>query len=288
MADKTRETKKSSSAKVAAPASNESVLAAIAAQGTTLAELVEDLRKSMEGRLDAIDASFATLQNDHHDAEKRMDEMDTAISEVDTRMTAIETTATDLTEWLVELKEENLKLKSRLESIESYSRRLNIRLVGISEGEEQQNPTEFVSKLIPELLGPGSFDKPVKIDRAHRSLRARPPPTANPRVIIAKLHHDRDVRTIFELSRDKGQLRYKGKKVFIFPDYTAEVASKRQAFNKVKKRLTDGGAKCSLRFPAKLQVVHNNKTEVYEKPEDAETYADTAGFPALPPLDNKR
>ena len=66
----------SSAANMAAPVSNETVLAAIDA-----------LRVSIEGRLDAIDASFLALQNEHRASEKRMDAMDIAITEVDTRVT---------------------------------------------------------------------------------------------------------------------------------------------------------------------------------------------------------
>ncbi|MEQ2215370.1 hypothetical protein XENOCAPTIV_000221, partial [Xenoophorus captivus] len=53
-------------------------------------------------------------------------------------------------------------------------------------------------------------------------------------------------------------LLYHGQKVFIFPDYTAEVSAQRQAFNTVRKRVVEAGAKCSLRFPAKLQVSLND------------------------------
>lgn len=158
--------------------------------------------------------------------------------------------------------------------LEGCSRRLNIRLVAIKEGEEKGNPTEFVTRLLPELLGSNNFAKPIKIDRTHRSLRPKPRGNERPRVNIAKLHNDRDLANIFKLSRQQAPLHYNGGRVFIFPDYTAEVSSQRQAFNSVKKRLTDAELKCSLRFPAKLQV---DEVKVFNSPADAETFVRTLG-----------
>lgn len=74
-------------------------------------------------------------------------------------------------------------------------------IVGIKEGEEKGCPTDFVCKLIPELLGQDNFSRPVKIDRAQRSLRPKPQPNERPRIIIAKVHNDWDVIDILRLSR---------------------------------------------------------------------------------------
>ncbi len=53
--------------------------------------------------------------------------------------------------------------------LESRSRRQNIRIVGIKEGAENGEPTEFVTNLMVNLLGEDNFDRPIQIDRAHRS-----------------------------------------------------------------------------------------------------------------------
>uniref|UniRef100_A0AAV2JCN5 Uncharacterized protein n=1 Tax=Knipowitschia caucasica TaxID=637954 RepID=A0AAV2JCN5_KNICA len=53
--------------------------------------------------------------------------------------------------------------------------------------------------------------------------------------------------------------------------YTAEVSSQRQAVNTVKKKLTDAGARCTLRF--QLNVNYNNKVQVLSTPSEAERFA---------------
>lgn len=137
----------------AANTNTDAILAAIASHGIELAKictLVDDLKKSMEGRLDSIEACLSTLQKEHREAEHRLDGMDEALSATDSRITVLEATCKDLST-------ANGLFKAKLNDLEGRSRRLNVRIVGIKEGEENGRPTEFVSWLIPELLGQDNF-----------------------------------------------------------------------------------------------------------------------------------
>lgn len=267
--DSQRDTSKTSSS----AASNDAILAGIASHGAELAKitsLMDALKKSLEGRLDAIEVTLSSLQKKKQETERRVDDFDEALSASDSRITALEVTCS-------ELQVANGLLRAKVNDLEGRSRRLSVRIVGIKEGEEKGSPTDFVSKLIPELLGQDNFSRPVKIDRAHRSLRPKPQPNERPRIIIAKVHNDRDVLDILRLSRQQAPLYYHGKRVSIFPDYTAEVSAQRQAYTSVRKRLTEAGAKCSLRFPAKLHVDYNNTTKMFASPADAERFANSLG-----------
>lgn len=174
-----------------------------------------------------------------------------------------------------ELRSDNRFLRAKVNDLEGRSRRLNLKFVGVKEGAEQGHPTEFVSGLISTLFGQDKFPKPVKVDRAHRSLQPKPTEDERPRPIIAKLHHDRDKDLILRLSRDNAPLHYMGKQVHIFPDYTAEVASKRRAFGSVLKALKEAGVSYSLRFPAKLRVKYKDSISIFDSPEEARKYADS-------------
>ena len=77
--------------------------------------------------------------------------------------------------------------EAKLDDLEARSRRQNIRIIGIKEKDENGRPTEFVTKLFPELQGEEHFDRPVVVDRAHRI--AVPAKDGKPRAIIARLHH---------------------------------------------------------------------------------------------------
>uniref|UniRef100_A0A096M623 Uncharacterized protein n=1 Tax=Poecilia formosa TaxID=48698 RepID=A0A096M623_POEFO len=160
----------------------------------------------------------------------------------------------------------------KLSDLEGRSRRCNIRVLGIKEGEEQGRPTDFISRLLLEVLGKDNFVKPIKIDRVHHSLRPKPQPEARPRAIIAKIHNDRNVANILRLSCLHSPLMYDGARVSIFPDYTAEVVVKRMTCNNVRKKLTEAGAKCTLHYSAKLQVLHNI-VKTFLSPAEAEHFA---------------
>lgn len=197
-------------------AGNDAILAAIAKHGAELSKitsLVDGLKKSVEGRLDA---TLTSLQKKYHESERRFDDLDKAMSANDSRLATLEASCK-------ELQVANTLLKAKVNDLEGRSRRLNVRIVGVKEGDEKGNPTDFVAKLLPELLGHENFSRPIKIDRAHRSLRPKPQPNERPRVIIAKVHNDRDVFDILRLSRQRSPLLYHGDRVSIFPDYTAEV-----------------------------------------------------------------
>ena len=50
-----------------------------------------------------------------------------------------------------ELQVANGLIRAKVNDLEGRSCRLTVRIVGIKEGEEKGSPTDFVSKLIPEL-----------------------------------------------------------------------------------------------------------------------------------------
>ena len=68
------------------------------------------------------------------------------------------------------LASQSIQQQAKLEGLEARSRRQNIRRVGIKEKAEGGRPTEFVTMLLPKLLGDEHFDKSREVDRAHRSL----------------------------------------------------------------------------------------------------------------------
>lgn len=81
-------------------ANTDTILAAIASHGAELSKictLVNDLKKSMEGRLDSIEARLSPLQKEHCEAEHHMDDIDDVLSAADSRITVLETTYKELT-----------------------------------------------------------------------------------------------------------------------------------------------------------------------------------------------
>lgn len=70
-------------------------------------------------------------------------------------------------------------------------------------------------------------------------------------------------------------LEYNGHKVYIFPDYTAEVMEQRRAFSDVMRELRELKVTHSLRFPARLRVQHNGQFKTFTDPVEAAKFVET-------------
>ncbi|KAG9267588.1 hypothetical protein AMEX_G18444, partial [Astyanax mexicanus] len=151
------------------------------------------------------------------------------------------------------------KLKEKNEDLEGRMRRGNIRIVGVDEQPESSSPAA-VSKLLKEAL---RMDRDVKVDRSHRSL-TQWKPGDRPRVIIAKLHYDGDAAEILRRVRDQAPLSYNGKRIAIYPDYTATVAKARASFTSVRKMLRGKqGIRYGLLFPTRLRLTYRNEEKEF-------------------------
>ena len=161
-----------------------------------------------------------------------------------------------------------------MDDLEGRSRHNNIKIIGIPEQEEGGKPTEFIEALIPKLFSKDSFQSPVVIDQAHRTLR--PPPTAGAKAhaIITRIDFYREKELILHLWRER-QLEYKGNKVLIFPDYTPEVMRQRREFTEAQRMLRGLKVEHSLLFPARLRIKRKERFKVFSTPSEAMTFINT-------------
>ncbi|CAL1600503.1 unnamed protein product [Knipowitschia caucasica] len=228
-------------------------------------EMSEKILERLDERFDAFDTKLQSVSSIQADLQNRMVSQEQATSALDERVEVLEAKYEDLSRYASQL-------QTKLLDLEARSRIHNIKIVGIKEDSEKGNPTDFVSKLIPELLGERHFPSPLKVDRAHRSLQPKPAAGDKPRTIMARIHHFQVKELILRLSRTQPMV-YKGNKVLFFRDYTNEVMSQRRAFRDVMKALRDGGVKHHLRYPARLHVYWDGEEgtpEVFKDPAVAE------------------
>ena len=124
--------------------------------------------------------------------------------------------------------------------------------MGLPEGTEGPRPTEFTAQLLQDILG---LDNKPMLDRAHRTLRAKPkdgePP--RPHVIWVNLFQVRN--QILRRAGEASPLSYMGRRISIFPDFTPTVAKKRAAFPAVKRELHScPNVKFGILYPATLRI----------------------------------
>ncbi|KAE8283713.1 hypothetical protein D5F01_LYC19117 [Larimichthys crocea] len=123
-------------------------------------------------------------------------------------------------------KTEVADLAERLDDMEDRSRQNNLCFVGFPEGCGSSNPIMFLEKVLPEML----------------------------EIPTPKFMRLGDRDTVLHASQRKGELRWNGKRVMIFPDFSRGTVAKQDAFRECKKVLHQRGVKFALQYPATLCV----------------------------------
>ena len=147
-------------------------------------------------------------------------------------------------------------LRDRIDGMEDRSRRNNLRFVGFPEGCEAGDTIALLEKSLPEILDITTSSRGWFVERAHR-LGPRTAATrsnVNGRTLIAKFMRSGDRDSILRASQEKGEIRWEGKRVMIFPDFSRGTVTKRDAFRECKKMLHQRGVKFALQYPATLRI----------------------------------
>lgn len=238
----------------------------------SIASMLEDHRASIAAD---FKATFAAL-------ELRLDKMQTTITEHGQRMDSLESHAElqaqriqALEERCVALADNNAKLTAKTIDLESRSRRNNIRIIGLPESIEGPRPTSFFAELLAEVLGDQILQSPPELDRAHRTLNAKPQPGSRPRPVIIRLHRYQTKELIIrEARKRRGKLQYQGTPIQIFEDYTPEVAAERAKYRAVMADLYNLALRPALLFPARLQItLESGAKKRFSSPEEAAAFA---------------
>lgn len=213
---------------------------------------VSGLQADIAAVTDELTSSLATMQRSIDNQEDRLKEVEKSATATSDSVTALETLVN-------KLKSEVGDLQTKCEDLENRSRRNNIRLVGVPEGLEGTSPTEFISKLLQKLL---HLDDVPLLDRAHRSLQAKPRPNQPPRAFVIRVHYFHIRELILRQARQMRSLTVDGRPVHVFPDLSSTEAKRRAAFGDVRKRLRAiHGARFGFRYPAKLRITLPGEAE---------------------------
>ncbi|ROL44854.1 LINE-1 retrotransposable element ORF1 protein [Anabarilius grahami] len=151
-------------------------------------------------------------------------------------------------------------LQEKLARIEDKSRQSNVRLVGLKEGVEGDDPLRFIQNHLPKWI-PSLAGKVLEIERAHRIYsgeRAK----STPRTFIFKMLRYQDRNVILNGARGVGQILHNGSPLLFFPDYSNQTASKRRSMALARKKLTQLGVTSFLLYPAVVKVTHRGKVSL--------------------------
>ena len=245
---------------------------------------LEAITTLLEQHREALATEFKTSFGQ---LDSKLDQIKLTVEDHDQRVSSLELSAEDLCQRVVDLenicstlRSDNTKLMAKVADLESRSRRQNIRVLGLPESTESGRPTEFFSDLLREVFGSETLPAPPEVDRAHRSLNAKPVPGQRPRPVILRLHRYQTKYLLIRESRRRGKLEFRGKPIQIVEDYSPEVQSQRAEYRDVMAELYRLGLKLALLYPARLRLTLSGGARKWiNSAKEAQKYIDNPRSP---------
>lgn len=265
----------------ASTVANKAVLEGIAALQSNFQQFKSEIVEAIDKRIDqfsiTIRAELTALKKDTDVTISAMkstvDVQAKTMAELERSATFTSDTVSQLQKDVEKLTSSVLQLTEKCTDLESRSRRQNLRILNIKEGEETgRKPAGFIAHLLKNAL---SLETLPLIDRAHRSLRKRSDNTSFPRAFIARMHSFHDWQDIIRKAAQLKSITYNGEKLLIFPDLPAAILKQCASFNRAKDLLRDRpGVRFGFLYPAKLRVTHNGEEMYFTDPVKAFAYAE--------------
>lgn len=246
-------------------------------------EAIHQIKDQVSTEINAhLDLKIGAVQAGLMDIQTTLNSVTGQITELQQRVSNNEDDLFKLSGKVNALEKDNAYLKEKVEDLENWSRRCNLRFINVPEKSERGDMVAFVSQqLIPTLLGRENFPTAPVVERAHRSpTYSSSPRPGQPRPILVKFLNFQDKLKIMRLAREKEELSWEGAMISIYPDFSPGLVKKRREFDTVKKKLRAAKIKYSLQYPSTLRVTVEGKSKLFQCPKEAEVFfRDTSTLP---------
>lgn len=232
-------------------------------KGDVTAMIREELENALSNDFNFIKTELQAVRNEiaNNIAATRteIDQVKATVKDVESGLSTWTDDVLNLQTTVTSLQKELADLRGKCEDMEGRVRRCNVRILGVPE-EQNSSSTASVSKLLKEMLG---MDKDILVDRSHRSLMPKRQ-DGKPRAIVTKLYYYQACAEILRRARSQAPLRFNGKPIAMFLDYTTPVARERVAFTEVRRLLRDQQGVCfGILFPAQLCIPHKGEDKEF-------------------------
>lgn len=245
-----------------------------AIQATIIAELKKVQDDAKNELIDKIGALNTEVSGFREEMGKRMDDIAKELKEVTQRVEETEQRVTDIEEINADVNDAlehalymQKELQTRVTELEARSRRNNIRIHGITEESEGTNIQLFMENFLKSELSLANTT--LNIQRCHRSLGSKPPPSANPRSIVMCFLEYTTKEKVLRAAWEKKTIQFLGKRVYFDHDYPSDILSKRKSYNPIRKMLKEKGCRFQTMYPARLRVFFDEGPIIYKSLEEA-------------------
>ncbi|KAL0150122.1 hypothetical protein M9458_054549 [Cirrhinus mrigala] len=163
-------------------------------------------------------------------------------------------------------------LEQQVVDLQDRNRR-SLRLVGLPEGSEKDDPIGFLKRSLPTWL-PSLAGKEIEVERAHRVYTRLSSHRAKPRVFLFKLLRYTDRELILRAARLHAPVKTPdGSTLSFFPDFSPVTTKRRSAFAPIRKEMREAGIQNFLLYPATLKVILNQgEPKMLYSPEEARVF----------------
>ena len=240
--------------------------------------ILQEIRNGNQALSSKLDAKTAEINQSISGLKVMLDTLNTCTTEAESRISTAEDQLVSLDSRVQKLSKENYFLLEKIDQLENYSRRNNIRVVNLKENCEGNDLVNFLASWIPATLGREHFTEPLIIERAHRALTHRPPADQRPRHVLIRLLKCQDRDKILQIAaqrsrKNNGPVMYEDKPVLFFPDLSASLMKRRKEFDQVKRELRSKDLPFALLHPATLRVtLPDGVRKFFKTPKEAAAF----------------
>ena len=147
------------------------------------------------------------------------------------------------------------KSEEGLREMQDNMKHNNIRIIGIPEGEEEEQGIEnlfekVMMKNFPNLMG----EKVTQIQETQRVPIKRNLKRPTARHIIIKMAKFQDKERILKAAREKQKVTYKGAPIRLATDFSMEILQARREWQKIFQVTRTRGLQPRLLYPARLSI----------------------------------
>lgn len=228
----------------------------------TLEKFFNQAEKNSKGRFERLETQLGTIQETLSKHAEDIKAQRTITATLQTRVKNAEDTTSQHSQILNQL-------ENKFVALEDRSRRDNLRLIFLKEGEEKGNALAYLMSNIHKWF-PRLTDNPPELMRAHRIGPPRPS-SAAPRVMIVKCLRFTDRDRILNESR-RTPVEVAGHTVRFAPDYSDCTARRRRPCYPLMNRARGLGYEAFLLYPAVIKLVHGAEQHLFNEPAEAETF----------------
>ncbi|CAJ1077379.1 hypothetical protein KUCAC02_016574 [Xyrichtys novacula] len=234
----------------------------------------DEISAGLETHLKPIKDDMKKIQESIMSCVEKIASLEAAANETDLRLIKLEQVNKSLADEVV-------SLRRKTDSLENYSRKLNIKVYNLPEQIEMGNPTAFINEMLSDLFG-HDIGPPPYVNIAHRIGTVN---RDKPRCLIAKLNNSdirqKVVRLTGERAKATGRLQYKGHKINIVRDITVEQRKMQSSFEELRSLLRGTNLRYGVAFPAKMLITFQGKTHSFTDPAKAMDFYTTRIKPTL-------